>query len=62
MINNFNVKISCGAYFTPALHAMEQGSKMDKEFHIDGDISLEDVQSLASRVAISAYAEKGTDY
>ena len=58
MENDYVVKISCGKYFAPTLRRMMEGMKMDKEFHINGDVTLADVQSIASRIAISTYEEK----
>lgn len=58
MNNDYVVKIYCGKYFNPALNEMMQGKKMDKDFHINGDISLIDVQNIASTIALTTYYEK----
>ena len=61
MENNYDIKISCGRYFNPTLNnILMAGGKMDKEIHVSGDVSLSDVQSIASRIAVSTYDEKLT--
>ena len=59
MEKKYDIKISCGKYFNPTLNnILMAGGKMDKEVHISGDVSLSDVQSIASRIAVSTYDEK----
>ena len=58
MNNTYYVKISCGAYKGPALNALQSGMNADKEFQISGDISIADVQSMASVIATSTYSKK----
>ena len=59
MENKYDIKISCGGHFYPTLtHVYMDGEKMDKEIHISGDISLAEVQSIASNLAVSTYYEK----
>lgn len=56
-MNNYYVKITCGAYKAPALSRLMLGMQADKEFQIAGNMSLEDVQMMIASIAASTYEE-----